>query len=244
MRSNAIRVQSVQSECNPCDPRALIATTCDRLAVSSDDLRALATTYEDLFTSFPSICTSERSSEALHFFHIFTSSYMYFTFLLCFFLLFFLSPFAFLGFYTVDYIYSCTLHCSIASDNQTLFPPRFAPRSHSRFVPFDLRTLAQHSQPSPITSLLLRTRLATFAHPYTCDRRCLFCFGHGQRCASASPGQCIHPTLIFLALSQGPRQKMIKSATLYQDKYNMVVTRGNEMAGLAGENDRWEFVLR
>ena len=107
--------------------------------------------------------------------------------------MFFFSPFAFLGFYTVDYIYSCTLHCSIASYNQTLFPPRFAPCSHSRFVPFDLRTSAQHSQPSPITSLLLRTRLATFAHPYTCDRRCLFCFGHGWQCASASTTATIDP---------------------------------------------------
>jgi hypothetical protein len=32
-----------------------LATTCDRLAVSGDDLRALATTYEDPFTSFPTI---------------------------------------------------------------------------------------------------------------------------------------------------------------------------------------------
>jgi hypothetical protein len=188
MRSNAIQVQSVRSKCNPCDPRALIVTTCDRLAVSSDDLRALATTYEDLFTSFPSICTSERSSKALHssVFHIFTSSYMYFTFLLRFFLLFFLSPFTFLGFYTVDYIYSCTLHCSIASYNQISFPPRFAPRSHSHSVSVRPAHFGAPSQPSPITSLLLRTRLATFAHPYTCDRPCLFCFGHGQRCASAS----------------------------------------------------------
>ena len=112
---------------------------------------------------------------------------MYSTFLLCFFLLFFLSPFAFLSFYTVDYIKSCTLHCSIVSYNQTLFPPRFAPRLHPCFVPFDLRTSAQHSQPSPITSLLFRTQFAPFAHPYTCDCRCLFCFGHGQRCASPSP---------------------------------------------------------
>jgi hypothetical protein len=51
----AIHAIKMRSECDPCDPRALIATTCDRLAVSSDDLRALATTYEDLFTSFPSI---------------------------------------------------------------------------------------------------------------------------------------------------------------------------------------------
>jgi hypothetical protein len=112
---------------------------------------------------------------------------MYFTFLL-FSLLFFLSPFTCLGFYTVDYIYSCTLHCSIASHNQILFPHHFAPRSHLCFIPFDLHTSAQHSQPSPITSLLLRTRLATFMHSYTCDRHCLFHFGHGQRCVSTSAG--------------------------------------------------------
>jgi hypothetical protein len=122
----------------------------------------------------------------------FTSSYMYFTFLLCFFLLFFFSPFVLFGFYTVYYIYACTLDYSTEDYTERFRSPSFSHLARTRrtriSLPFTLRTSAQPSQPSPITSLLLRTCLTTFAHPYTCDRPRLFCFGHGQRCASASTG--------------------------------------------------------
>ena len=123
------------------------------VAVSSDDLRQPDNTSSEHFRS---ICASERGSELsiLHLFHLFHLFLVTFYSPYLFFLLFFLSPFALLSFYTADYIYSCTLHCSKVSNNQISFPHRFAPRSHSHFVSVRPAHLGAPSQPSPITSLL------------------------------------------------------------------------------------------
>jgi hypothetical protein len=132
----------------------------------------------------------------LRVFHFFTSSYMYSTFLFCVSYCSFFPHSHFSVFTLSDYIYSCTLHCSIASYNQISFPPRFTPRAHSAHSQFRFRSTCAHRRTlcniSLITSLLLRTRLATFAHPYTCNHPCLFCFGHGQRCVSASANRGNH----------------------------------------------------
>ena len=101
-----------------------------------------------------------------------------------FFLLFLLSPFAFLGFYTVDYLYSCILHIP---QHRTQFPFCLASYSHSGPLAFrPLRpahsgATLQHPLPPPH---LLRTRLAPFAHPYTCQHRRCFCLFR------ARPAQC------------------------------------------------------
>jgi len=81
------------------------------------------------------------------------------------------------------------IHSSIVSYNKISSPLHLIPHSHSGPLafsfPFDSHTLAQH--PNLLnTPLLLRTRLTTFAHSYTCDHHCFVCFGHSQRCASAS----------------------------------------------------------
>jgi hypothetical protein len=96
-----------------------------------------------------------------------------------------LSPFVFFGFSALAYINPCTLHCSKESD---IVPHRFAPRSHSHFVSIQPVHFGAPLQPSPITSLLLRTRLAPFAHPHThtASAVVLFYFRHGQRSVSAS----------------------------------------------------------
>ena len=101
-----------------------------------------------------------------------------------FFLLFLLSPFAFLGFYTVDYLYSCILHIP---QHRIQFPFRLASYSHSGPLAFrPLRpahsgATLQHPLPPPH---LLRTCLAPFAHPYICQHRRCFCLFR------ARPAQC------------------------------------------------------
>jgi len=97
-----------------------------------------------------------------------------------------LSPFVFLGFYTVDYIYSCTYTLLQSVTVRIQFSLRFWPHSHSEPLSlsflFDLRTSAQ--PPNPFSFLEPDSHpLRHVTHP----RPPLFvCFGHGQRCASAS----------------------------------------------------------
>lgn len=64
------------------------------------------TTYEDLSTPFPSI--SEPFAPKLSILRVF----LVLTCILLSFVLFLLSPFVPLGFYTLGYIYPCTLICS------------------------------------------------------------------------------------------------------------------------------------
>jgi len=155
--------------------------TCDRLATASDDLR------RPIYISeyFQTVCTSERASELsiLRVFIFSTSSWCYFAFLLCFSYCFIPSPFAFFIFL------HCRLHIfmyTILFYNKILFSLRLTPRSHSSLSRFHSHSSCAPRRNLPNIPLLLRAHLATFAHHYTCERRCLFCFGHGQHSVSAS----------------------------------------------------------
>ena len=77
-----------------------------------------------------------------------------------FFLLFYISPFAFLGFYTVGYIYSCTVDPSRA---RIQFPLRFPASLALRIPRFRSHSTCAPRRNLPIPPLLLRTRLAPFA---------------------------------------------------------------------------------
>jgi hypothetical protein len=81
---------------------------------------------------------------------------MYFTFLLCFFLLFFFSPFVLFGFYTVYYIYACTLDYSTEILQKRHCSPLASHLVRTRIpFPFDLRTSAHpHNLPSSPRSFL------------------------------------------------------------------------------------------
>ena len=102
------------------DPVAIRRRLLRRFA---NDQRLVAPTSDDLrrpiYTTsghFQVIFTSERISEDLH-----SSGFASFSIvpsvIFVFFLLFYVSPFAFLSFYTVGYLYACTLVPSIVSES-------------------------------------------------------------------------------------------------------------------------------
>jgi len=90
-------------------------------------------------------------------------SYFLFTFLSCFSYCFMLSPFVFLGFYTVGYIYSCTVDPSTVSKKKNTVPTSFPASLALRTPRFRSHSTCAPRCNLPILSLLLRTRLAPFA---------------------------------------------------------------------------------
>jgi hypothetical protein len=103
-------------------------------------------------------------------------------------LLFHAFSFCFLWFFCFSLHKS--MYTTLFQKESDIVPHCFAPRSHSHFVSIQPAHLSAPLQPSPITSLLLRTWLAPFAHPHThtASAVVLFCFRHGQRSVIASSG--------------------------------------------------------
>ena len=105
---------------------------------------------------------------------------MLFYFLLLFFLLFYLSPFAFLSFWALGYLYTFMytrlFHMSeIHRIQPTSFPTSFTPQNLTISFPFVLRTPAQ-SPPQHLHSCLELDRNLCATSP-TCERCLLFVLG-------------------------------------------------------------------